>query len=591
MILQALYDYYQRKAQDPESALAPAGFSYEEIAFIFELREDGTLNQIMKADQVGDGKKKKIKPVLVPQRVKRASNISANLLWDNAEYVFGIDTKGKPERVKEQQAAFLAKIQALNLADKDKGIAAVIEFLTHLDQAVLAQNPLWEEIEKTNPNLSFRLQGETALVCQSRAVQMALANRESDETAQSTCLITGETAEIERLHPAIKGVWGAQTAGANIISFNLAAFASYGKSQSFNAPVSKEAAFAYTTALNHLLGKDSKQRMQVGDASTVFWASKEDAFEDNFAAIWGAGVEAKDDPDRNTPAVKALFESVGKHGTAPVLSETTRFFILGLAPNAARISIRFWHVATVLEVGQKIVKHFEDLEIIRGANDKEYLPLWLLLRSIAHLGKADNVPSELAGEVFRRILLGLPYPETLLTSALRRNYAEQTVTYERAAIIKAYLIRNLKEKVTVSLDRTNTHIGYNLGRLFAVLERLQAEAHERDLNSDISDDFYSSASTTPITVFPILVKLHTKHLSKLAKKKPKRAEDFERWFSEIYACVAAPAANIECVYPKTLSLAEQGNFAVGFYHQKKALSQGFHKATEQTNSIVQGETA
>ena len=167
MILQALYDYYQRKAQDPESALAPAGFSYEEIAFIFELREDGTLNQIMKADQVGDGKKKKIKPVLVPQRVKRASNISANLLWDNAEYVFGIDTKGKPERVKEQQAAFLAKIQALNLADKDKGIAAVIEFLTHLDQAVLAQNPLWEEIEKTNPNLSFRLQGETALVCQS----------------------------------------------------------------------------------------------------------------------------------------------------------------------------------------------------------------------------------------------------------------------------------------------------------------------------------------------------------------------------------------------------------------------------------------
>ncbi|WGZ91077.1 MAG: type I-C CRISPR-associated protein Cas8c/Csd1 [Candidatus Thiocaldithrix dubininis] len=568
MILQALYDYYQRKAQDPESALAPAGFENKELPFILELRADGSLNQIDDT-RSGEGKKRRAKSFLVPQGVKKTSGVAANLLWDNAEYVLGIDTKGKPERVKEQQAAFLAKIQALNLAEKDKGIVAVIEFLTHLDHAVLAQNPLWEEIEKTNPNLTFRLQGETALVCQSRAVQNALANGESDETAQSTCLITGETAEIERLHPAIKGVWGAQTAGANIISFNLAAFASYGKSQSFNAPVSKEAAFAYTTALNHLLGKDSKQRMQVGDASTVFWASKDDALEDNFAAIWGAGEAVKDDPDRNTPAVKAVFEAVEKHGRTPALGEETLFYILGLAPNAARISIRFWQVATVREVSLRIVEHFKLLEIDRSERDPEFLPLWVLLRSIALLGKTENVPPNLAGEVMRSILEGRPYPETLLSSALRRIRAEQQVNYPRAALIKAYLNRlHSTENLTVSLDKENAHPSYHLGRLFASLEKIQEEANP-GLNATIRDRYYGAAAATPVTVFSTLLKLKNHHLSKMDNQG--RVSNLEKLLGEIMSHIND--------FPSHLSLKDQGRFAIGYYHQR----QDFFKKREKTD--------
>ena len=588
MILQALYDYYQRKAQDPESALAPAGFENKEIPFILELRPDGSLNQIQDT-RSGEGKKRRAKSFLVPQGVKKTSGVAANLLWDNAEYVLGVDTKGKPERVKEQQAAFLARIQALNLAEKDKGIAAVIQFLTQLDQQTLTQQPLWEEIEKTNPNLSFRLQGEIALVCQSRAVQTALTNSANDEALQSTCLITGETAEIERLHPAIKGVWGAQTAGANIISFNLAAFASYGKSQSFNAPVSKEAAFAYTTALNHLLGKDSKQRMQVGDASTVFWASKEDALEDNFAAIWGAGATVKDDPDRNTSAVKALYAAVEQHGRTPALGEETLFYILGLAPNAARISIRFWHMATVRAVSSRIVDHFNFLEIERSTWQEPYLPLWKLLKSIALLGKTENVPPELAGEVMRRILAGLPYPETLLASAIRRNHAEQNVTYERAAIIKACLNRNYEKGLDVKLDTDNTHIGYRLGRLFAVLEKLQAEAHDRKLSADVADKYYSSASTNPINAFPVLIKLHKHHLSKLRKQKFGRAVQFEQWLGEIYAGLDSPSSHQNSIFPKTLSLPEQGNFSIGYYHQRQFF---FTKDDECTTSDMnnQGDT-
>lgn len=558
MILQALYDYYHRKAQDPDSALASAGFEYKEIPFILELREDGTLNQIEDTRFI-ENKKKRAKSERVPQGVKKTSGVAANLLWDNAEYVLGLDTKGKPERVKEQQVAFLEKIRALNLADTDKGIAAVIHFLESLDLAIIQQNPLWEEIEKTNPNLTFRLQGQAHLVCQSRAVQAAIANSEGDESAKATCLITGENAEIERLHPAIKGVWGAQTAGANIISFNLDAFTSYGKKQSFNAPVSKEAAFAYTTALNHLLSKDSKQRMQVGDASTVFWASKKDALEDNFAAIWGAGDAVKDDPDRNTPAVKALFKAVDKHGRAPPLDEETRFFILGLAPNAARISIRFWHVATVREVSERIVQHFKLLEIDRSERDPEFLPLWLLLRSIALLGKTENVPPNLAGEVMRSILDGRAYPETLLSAALRRIRAERNVNYPRAALIKAYLNRlNPRESLTVSLDLENGNQGYRLGRLFAALEKIQEEANP-GLNATIRDRYYGAAASTPVTVFSTLMKLKNHHLSKIDNKG--RVSNLERLLGEIMSGVTD--------FPRHLSLQDQGRFAIGYYHQRQ----------------------
>ncbi|HRJ94756.1 type I-C CRISPR-associated protein Cas8c/Csd1 [uncultured Thiothrix sp.] len=574
MILQALYDYYQRKSASPESALAPAGFEYKEIPFILEVTADGKLVQI-EDTRSGDGKKKRAKSERVPQGVKKTSGVAANLLWDNAEYVLGIDTKGKPERVKEQQAAFAERVRQLNLAEQDEGIAAVLAFLESLDTEVLQQQPQWEEIATTNPNLSFRLQGQLHLVCQSRKVQATLMNAASDDSAKATCLLTGEQAEIERLHPSIKNVWGAQSSGANIISFNLDAFRSYGKSQSFNAPVSKEAAFAYTTALNHLLSKDSIQRMQVGDASTVFWAEKEHPLEDDFSALWGAADNKKDDPDRNVHAVKALYKAVEEYGRTPSLGEETRFFILGLAPNAARISIRFWHVGTVREVSQRIVEHFDLLKIERSERDAEFLPLWLLLRSIALLGKTENVPPNLAGDVIRCILEGLPYPQTLLASAVRRIRAEQEVTYPRAALIKAYLNRfNPTENLTVSLDLANMNVGYRLGRLFAVLEKIQEEA-QPGINATIRDRYYGAASATPVTVFSTLLKLKNHHLSKMDNKG--RVSNLEKLLGEIMAGIAD--------FPAHLNLPDQGRFAIGYYHQR----QDFFKKRE-TKDSNQGDS-
>ena len=568
MILQELAHYYERKAQDPNSALAPEGFEQKEIPFVIVLNEDGALVQIEDTRSLV-GKKKRARSFLVPQGVKKTSGVAANLLWDNAEYVLGVVTKGKPERVIAQHVAFKARLA--ELPTDDAGIISINAFLANLPQEQLAQDPAWEEIVATNPNLTFQLRGDAELVCQRAEVVAHLLAGETDatqETTQGICLVTGQPAEIERLHPSIKGVWGAQSSGANVVSFNQRSFESYGKEgkQGENAPVSKQAVFAYTTALNHLLGKDSAQRMQVGDASTVFWADKECLLENSFASLWSE--PGKDDSDRNTRAVKALLESI-QQGSLNASDEKTRFFVLGLAPNAARIAVRFWQTGTVKNFSLRIARHFDDIAIDHAQHEPPYLSLFRLLVNTAGQGKADNIPPNLGGDTLRAILAGLPYPETLLQGAVRRIRAEQEVNYPRAALIKACINRKIRfqhpndpafqEELKVSLDLSNTHPGYRLGRLFAVLEKIQEEANP-GLNATIRDRFYGAASSTPVTVFSNLMKLSKHHLAKIDNKG--RAVNLEKWIGEIMDGLTD--------FPALLPIADQGRFAIGYYHQKQA---------------------
>ncbi|SCC94847.1 CRISPR-associated protein, Csd1 family [Thiomonas sp. X19] len=584
MILQALDVYYRRKQIDPDPAnrLPSFGLEDKEIPFVLDIDAAGRLLNIADT-RSGDGKKKAGQRFLVPQGVKKTSGVAANLLWDNAEYVLGMpDAKKREEsrkkdkeadylaRLAEMHQAFRARLEALpESAREDAGIQAVLAFLDSLTPESLASFSAFADIEAANPVLSFRLHGNLELVCQRPAVVVATANQ-TEETPDGVCLVSGAPAAIERLHPAIKGVWGAQTSGANIVSFNLDAFNSYGKAQGANAPLGKSAVFAYTTALNHLLARDSRQRIQVGNSSTVFWAEGPHTLETAMLDLFGE--PPKDNPDRNTDAIKVLYASVAS-GQFSVGGPDTRFHVLGLAPNAARISIRFWETATAAELARRIRQHFEDVAVVHAAYEPEHLSLFRLLTGLALLNKADNIPPNLGGEVMRAILEGLPYPATLLNLAVARCRAEQKPTYARAAVIKACLnrwirSRNTPEKeFTPMLDPTNTNPAYRLGRLFATLEKIQEDASP-GINATIRDRYYGAASSTPAAVFPTLLRLSKHHLGKMTAG---LAITRERLIGEIMD--GFDAATFP---PRILPLPDQARFALGYYQQRRAF---FTKST------------
>jgi CRISPR-associated protein Csd1 len=574
MILQALKEYYDRKKADPDAQMAPIGWEWKEIPYIVVLNPDG-IPVALESTYEGIGRDRRGKQFLVPQSVKRASGIASNLLWDTPEYALGVvqmnkkRAEGKSDaqvqkRVADQHAIFKKRIDELGNIP-EAGLRAVKKFLNERDtekELEKFEEP-WAELLDKGVNLSFRLAGASGLVFETPAVTAAIQGVPAQTSGDvQTCLVTGQKDSVERLHASIKGVWGAQSSGANVVSFNLDAFRSYGKEQGANAPVGKTAAFAYTTALNHLLGKDSMQRIQVGDASTVFWAQKDTAFEKQILQFFAE--PPKDDPDRNTRAVESLLKSP-KTGAFSVEEKDIRFYVLGLAPNASRIAIRFWVVNTVAGMAETIRKHFEDILIVHGLRDRDHLSLFRLLVATAALGKADNIPPNLAGDTMRAILEGRPYPETLLQAAIRRILAERDVGYPRAALIKACLNRKNRytnhgnqEEIKVSLDHDNMNAGYRLGRLFATLEKIQEDASP-GINATIRDRFYGAASSSPVTVFGNLMRLKNHHLSKL--ENVRRRVNFERLIGEIMTGIGD--------FPAHLPLADQGRFAIGYYHQRQ----------------------
>ncbi|NMM12162.1 MAG: type I-C CRISPR-associated protein Cas8c/Csd1 [Rhodoferax sp.] len=610
MILQALNDYYRRKCDDadPAQRLPAFGLEQKEIPFVLEITTEGELVQLLDTRTLNEKKKKVAQTFRVPQGVKKTSGVAANLLWDTLEYVLGVDTKGKPERVAEQHAHFVARIEALpQSARDDASIQAILKFFGSFNLTQLEAQPTWAQALESNAVMSFRLHRDIDLVCQRPAVVKAVLNVATDPNERlSMCLVTGDDAPIQRLHASIKGVWGAQSSGANIVSFNARAFESYGKTerQGENAPVSQAAAFAYTTALNHLLRKNSNQRIQVGDASTVFWADRDSEFESVAADIFGD--PPKDDPDKGARALHALLSAIqsGQHGGQ---DDKNRFHVLGLAPNAARISIRFYHCLPLAELGKRISQHFKDLEMARGLYDPQYPSLKRLLQAVClstnsqPFGDIDRLPPNLGGAIVDAVFTGpdVPYPSAWLNAAVGRCRAEQAkktqqgkqapnVPYARAAVVKACLNRQIRRSsVTPTnqppekeflpmLDLTNTNPAYRLGRLFSVLERIQeaSAGGPGKLNSTIRDRYYGAASSTPVAVFTTLLRLKNAHLKKLTVG---QAAWFEKLLGEILDSVTD--------FPKHFPLPDQGRFALGYYHQRQDF---FAKKPDDSTPITEG---
>lgn len=572
MILQALHGYYERMSEDPDSGMPPYGTSLENISFALVLDGDGNLRGIEDLREQ-EGKKLRPRKMLVPIAEKKANGIKPNFLWDTTTYVLGKDDKGKQDRTDQCHSAFIEHMRAY-CDPSDFGLAAVLKFLEHGDKD-LSGFPNAEEI--ISSNVVFRIEGERGFVHDRPAARKAWATcldqRENGVFGQ--CLVTGDRSKpIARLHPSIKGgrdgVRDAQ-AVASIVSFNKSAFESYGKEQSINAPVSQEAAFCYVTALNYLLNSTNRQKITIGDATIVFWAECTSPAEDFLADLFDPSSQSSQPEttvDHQT-AIKLhdLLQAIrsGKHAVdiVPDLDESVRFYVLALAPNAARLSIRFWEVDTVGGLLHKIGRHFRDLEIIRQYdNEPEFPPLWLLLRQTATLNKSENISPVLAGGVARAMLTGGQYPQSLLPAVLGRIRAEHAVTYYRAALIKAFLTRNKQLEVPVSLDPARTDRPYLLGRLFAVLEKAQEEAIP-GAGATIKDRYLASASANPGQVFHMLLKNAANHTAKLRKDPEKKGMAFH------YEAMMQDIISAFSDFPTTMASEEQGLFMIGYYHQRR----------------------
>ena len=575
MILQALTEYYQSLAQ--AGKLAAPGWGPVKVSFALYLAPDGTLEGVSSTQvEQAKGKKTVLAPrsMSLPAPVKRSSGIAANFLCDNSGYLLGVDNKGKPQRALECFAACRALHEKiLDGVDTPAANALLAFFRSWEPKRVLEHPALAENLDEilSGANLVFRT--DRGFVHEDPAVRQAWETyyHSAGDGPQGVCLVTGETGPIESIHPSIKNVAGAQSSGAALVSFNAPAFCSYGKEQNLNAPTGKFASFAYTAALNHLLA-DRDHVYHTGDTTVVCWAKTgetayQDAFQIFFSDYYG---EAE---------LKKLIGTLCQGN--PVVYDETRlnpnmeFYILGLSPNAARLSVRFFLRNTFGGFLRNVQAHYDRLEIVRPVYDKfEVLPLWKLLSETVNQNSRDKSPApELAGEVLRAVLNNTPYPATLLNGITPRIRAEREVTRGRAAILKAYYQKLAeaagrehpdmpKEVLQVSLNPDTANVPYTLGRLFSVLETIQ-EAANPGINATIKDKYFNSAAATPAVIFPILINLAQKHLKKLRGSNTGLVIFYEKQLTELCSRLGES-------YPARMSLPQQGAFQLGYYHQTQA---------------------
>lgn len=571
MILQALHGYYERMSENPESGMPPYGTSMEYISFALVLDGQGRLQGIEDL-RVPEGKKLRPRRIPVPAAVTRSSGVSANCIWDKTAYVLGNDAKGASANA-ARFTAFRDLLHTVCGTLEDAGYNAVQRFLGDwkpelAEMVVSSLGRSWDELAAAN--LVFRLEGTKGFIHDRPPIKTAwLAHySNTDDAPKVHCLISGEQHVPQaRVHCPIKGA-GGQTSGGYLVSYNDSAYISYGKEK---AHVGKGAAFAYTTALNAMLTHGSRQKVIIGDSTLVFWAERTSPAEDFLADLFNMPLPAaKQKPTadhQTTSMLHDLLQAIRSGRRAvdivPDLDEAVRFYVLGLAPNAARLSIRFWEVNTVGSLLHKIGNHFRDLEIVRQYdNEPEFPPLWLLLLHTATLRKGENISPVLAGGMARAMLGGSLYPHSLLPLVLGRIRAEQTVTYYHAALLKAFLMRNKKLEVSVAFNPTRTDRPYLLGRLFAVLEKAQEEAVP-GANATIKDHYLGSASATPGQVFHMLIKNSANHIGKLRKDPAKKGISFH------YEAMLQDIISELDDFPKTLNAEEQGLFMIGYYHQRK----------------------
>lgn len=607
MILAALNDYYQRLLEDPDSGVAAPSYSQEKISYAIVLGASGRVVDVNDLRNT-KGKKPIERLVSVPASFKRPGTGSKSFfLWDKTSYALGV---GKNvERAQQDHETFKALHRQVLADNNDAGLKALLAFLDDWTPQQFQENSHivrhGEGILDTN--VVFRLDGDRQYLHERSAAREAWSRLQGavGEVTRTMCLVTGQRGRVARLHPAIKGVNGAQPSGASIVSFNLDAFTSYGKDQGENAPVSEQAAFAYTTALNHLLRRDerNRQRLQIGDTTVVFWAQAADRdeageAEDVMCMMLGAGETGEQSTRRLHDVLEQVRQMRPLRELDVHLNDGTRIFVLGLAPNASRLSIRFWETGTLATFARRLADHYRDLELNPAAWHRAPSPQYLALQTAPIHGntsklKAEDVSPLLAGELARAILSGTRYPYSLLGSIVMRFRADGQINSLRVALCKGVLSRAArldreqgkstdKGEPPVSLDPNNTDPGYLLGRLFSTLENVQRATLGAQVNATIRDRYYGAASAMPASIFPVLLRNAQNHLGKLRREKTGLAVNLEKEIGQIVDALPP-------MLPRSLPIEEQGRFAIGYYHQTQA--RFARNAPDTTDTGSEGETA
>jgi len=573
MILQALYDYYQRKSSDPESGIAPEGFEWKEIPFVIVIDRDG---KFIKLDDTRDENNTKGKALRVPRPDERTGSKSYEtvyFLWDHLGYVLNeskTDNKKDVEMAENQHNSWLGLIgQLSNMFPNREDILAIKKFYENNQIVSVKSDEQWKNCKAiAGCNFTFRLVYENETVCEKISLYedyVRKIRKDGENDPKRICLVTGDYDVVALKHYTIN--LGKDK--PKLVSFQKnSGYDSFGNEQGLNAPVSKKAEFAYTTALNHMLRKNSKNKVILGNLTIVFWSSQENELDETLSSLFGLS----NDPDRGIGAIQQLYKSVYT-GTC-VANVENDFFVLGISANKTRLTTKFWHQHKVNDVADRLKQYFEDISL----EGEKTRPLISMLRSIALKQEVDKLPPNLIDGMVVSIFNGGVFPRTLLNQTINRIRAEQSLdndekeTYKkyhidamRVSLLKAYLNRkqriynNEEKEITVALDTTNTNEGYLLGRLFAVLEKLQERA-QSNINATIKDRYYGAASSTPITVFPQLLKLKVHHLAKIDNQGDKVF--YEKKIGEIIELLPPSM-------PSHMNLEDQAKFAIGYYHQRQ----------------------
>lgn len=567
MILQALVKQYENLER--QGKVSGLGWCQAKVSYELDLSKNGdVLGVTSRKIEEMRGKKTVWAPasLIVPEMVTRSSGVSANFLCDNSKYMLGIDVQGTNQRVIDCFQATREKHRSVLKNAQGEIARAILAYFEKWDPQKAEQHPVirenWEKLTEGG-NLIFSVEGQEAQEDEEIRACWEQYREQDDGERKGLCLVTGRKTEISRIHKVIKGVPGAQSSGAALVSFNAPAFESYGKEQSYNAPVGKYAEFAYTTALNYLLTQRD-YTFSLGDAMVVYWA--ESGKEEYQKCFFDILRPTKD----NQKKLKDIFDSL-KEDTKVYLENAEmdpeqKFYILALAPNAARLSVRFFYMNSFGKILQNIAEHYERLSIVKPAwAEQDYLGIRDMLNETVNQKSKDKTPiSNMSSLVLQAILSGSRYPASLYTDTLIRIRAENgKITWGRAAIIKAYLNRNYgwkKGERFMGLKEECTDTAYVLGRLFSLLEAIQKEANP-SITTTIRDRYFNSACATPASVFPVLIKLKNSHIKKLERDKGGAKIYYEKQLTDIMGRLEE--------FPKRLSLEQQGQFTLGYYHQQQ----------------------